>query len=387
MKIAEREMEELSMKKRVGLLVMLLALTVMGFAMNVEAAEIIYRGYCGGEGDGKNLTWTLDRDGVLVIEGQGKMKDGTWNEGRDEPMYWHKYSSDIYSVIIRNGVTSIGEEAFLFCGNIKSVFLPKTLTSIGNEAFEYCDKLSSIDLPESLTSIGNEAFNECESLKSIALPESLTNIGYGVFSGCWGLSNIVLPDTLTRVEDSMFVDCSNLKKINLPKSLTYIGDGAFSWCYSLEHIVIPNSVTSICKNAFAFCNSLSSIHIPSSVVTIERSAFRYTYLTDVYYGGTKEQWDKINIVSDDNMDIDDHDGLLNAIIHYADDNYKQLEDFVSRLYRNFLKREPDEKGLTEWVEVLRFGRGTGAKVVSGFVLSPEYKANSLSNKDWLRCQK
>ena len=383
MKIAEREMEELSMKKRVGLLVMLLALTVMGFAMNVEAAEIIYRGYCGGEGDGKNLTWTLDRDGVLVIEGQGKMKDSTYEEVSYEPTDWNKYRSDIYSVIIRNGVMSIGGQAFRSCSHIKSVILPKTLTSIGNEAFEYCDKLSSIDLPESLTSIGNEAFNECTSLKNIVLPESLTNIGYGIFSNCWGLSNIVLPYTLTRIEDSMFVDCSNLKKINLPKSLTYIGDDAFSWCYSLEHIVIPNSVTSICKNAFAFCNSLSSIYIPSSVVTIERSAFRYTYLTDVYYGGTKEQWDKINIVSDDNMDIDDHDGLLNAIIHYADDNYKQLEDFVSWLYRNFLKREPDEKGLTEWVDVLRFGRGTGAKVVAGFVLSPEYKANSLSNKDYV----
>ena len=96
------------MKKRVGLLVMLLALTVMGFAMNVEAAEIIYRGYCGGEGDGKNLTWTLDRDGVLVIEGQGKMKDSTYEEVSYEPTDWNKYRSDIYSVIIRNGVMSIG---------------------------------------------------------------------------------------------------------------------------------------------------------------------------------------------------------------------------------------------------------------------------------------
>ena len=61
-----REMEEHSMKKRVCLLVALFALVVMGFAMDVEAAEIIDRGYCGGEGDGTNLTWTLDSDGVLV---------------------------------------------------------------------------------------------------------------------------------------------------------------------------------------------------------------------------------------------------------------------------------------------------------------------------------
>jgi hypothetical protein len=169
----------------------------------------------------------------------------------------------------------------------------------------------------------------------------------------------------------------------LPQSLTSVEMCTFRRCSSLSSIVIPDSVTIIWGNAFGECDSLRSIYIPSSVATIEQNAFMSTHLTDVYYGGTKEQWDKINIVSDDNMDIDDHDGLLNAIIHYADDNYKQLEDFVSRLYRNFLKREPDEKGLTEWVDVLRFGRGTGAKVVAGFVLSPEYKANSLSNKEYV----
>ena len=67
------------MKKRVCFWVALLAVVIMGFTMNVEAAEIIDRGYCGGEGDGTNLTWTFDSDGVLVIEGQGKMKD--WSDG------------------------------------------------------------------------------------------------------------------------------------------------------------------------------------------------------------------------------------------------------------------------------------------------------------------
>ena len=373
------------MKKRVFLLAMLLTVVIMGFAMNVEAAEIIYRGYCGGEGDGKNLTWTLDRDGVLVIEGQGKMKDWTGEENNKGSQHTdlHEYSGEIYSVIIRNGVTSIGDQAFRWCTNIRNVNLPETLTSIGNEAFVYCYRLKNIDLPKSLNNIGNEAFRGCESLKSIVLPESLTNIGYESFSRCWSLNNIVLPDTLTSIEDGMFGACFNLKKINLPESLTCIGDAAFLYCDNLSHIVLPNTVTSICENAFAYCDNLRSIYIPSSVATIEQNAFMSTHLTDVYYGGTKERWDKINIVSDDNMDIDDYDGLLNATIHYADDDYEQLEDFVSRLYRNFLKREPDEKGLTDWVDVLRFGRGTGAKVVAGFVLSPEYKANSLSNKEYV----
>ena len=84
-----REMEEHSMKKRVCLLVALLTVVIMmGFAMNVEAAEIIDRGYCGGEGDGTNLTWTLDSDGVLVIEGQGRMKAWTWEDVYDNSSEW-----------------------------------------------------------------------------------------------------------------------------------------------------------------------------------------------------------------------------------------------------------------------------------------------------------
>ena len=203
------------MKKRTCLVVTLLTLVIMmGFAMNVEAAEIIDRGYCGGEGDGTNLTWTLDRDGVLVIEGQGMMKDWTGEEDYygSQSTDLHEYSGEIYSVIIRNGVMSIGDQAFKWCKNIRNVILPKTLTSIGNNAFEYCYKLCSIDLPESLTSIGNAAFYECTSLKNIVLPESLTNIGYESFSNCWSLNNIVMPDTLTSIEDGMFGACFNLKK-------------------------------------------------------------------------------------------------------------------------------------------------------------------------------
>jgi hypothetical protein len=76
-------------------------------------------------------------------------------------------------------------------------------------------------------------------------------------------------------------------------------------------------------------------------------------------------------------------GNLNATIHFVDYDYEKLNDFVTRLYRNFLNREPDERGLADWVDALVSGRGTGAKVVAGFVLSPEYKANSLSNKDYV----
>ena len=428
------------MKKRVCLLVALLTVVIMmGFAMNVEAAEIIDRGYCGGEGDGTNLTWTLDSDGVLVIEGQGRMKDWTWEDVYDnssdfQRMDWHKYynpevwaNNVINSAIVADGVTSIGDRAFsecyslgsidlpesvtsigdrafYYCSSLSSIVIPESLTSIGDYAFYYCSSLSSIDLPESLTSIGDYTFYDCVSLSSIVIPESLTSIGNYAFYNCYSLGSIDLPESLTSIGDWAFEYCSNLSDIDLPELITSIGTGAFSDCDSLSSIVIPESVTSIddhvfygCESlnnivlpesltsigegAFKYCVKLDSIYIPVSIETIYRNTFAFTNLEVIYYGGTKEQWKNINILQGYDGDTD----YTLPNVHCADDDidYEKLKEFVSRLYQNFLKREPDEKGLNDWIDALRSGKATGAKVVAGFVLSPEYKANSLSDEEYV----
>ena len=380
--VKNREMEELSMKKRVymkkrvSLLVMLLALVIMGSTMSVEAAEIIDRGYCGGEGDGKNLTWTLDSDGVLVIEGQGKMKD--WTGEESDPYYsdskstdWHIYKEDINSVIIQNGVMSIGYGAF-----------------------EGCSGLSAITLPNALTYIGKYSFLGCSNLINIALPDALASIGGSAFQGCSSLSSIDFPDSLANIEERAFSYCINLGRIELPQSLTSIERGTFEGCSNLNNVVLPESLTTIWEFAFASCDKLSNIYIPSSIMSIDQAAFVDTHLKDIFFGGTKAQWNNINIMPTDDLDIIDelsgiyttdqiYNGLTNATIHYVDDDYEKLNDLTSRLYRNFLRREPDEKGLAAWVDALVSGIGTGAKVVSGFVLSPEYKANSLSNEEYI----
>ena len=406
------EMEEHSMKKRGYLLVTLLAILIMGLAMNVEAAEIIDHGYCGGEGNGKNLTWTLDSDGVLVIEGQGEMKDWIWDECDPESlefelMDWHKHYGDINSVIIKEGITNMGDMAFMYCFSLRNIDLPESLNSIGEYAFYSCESLSSIVIPESLISIGDCAFFGCKNLISINLPESLIKIGDNVFGYCRSLGSIVWPKSLHSIGDYVFHSCENLSSIELPKTLTSIGRGAFRCCYSLSSIYLPESLTSIgdyafeycdslrnialpekltCigEGVFCYCSSLSSINIPVSVDTIYRENFAASQLKDIYYGGTKEQWNNINIISRDVI-ITGYDGLSNATIHYVDDDNgsEKLNDFVTRLYWNFLKREPDERGLADWIDALVSGRGTGAKVVAGFVLSPEYKANSLNDEEYV----
>ena len=303
------------MKKRVCLLVTLLALVIMGFATSAEAAEIIDRGYCGGEGDGTNLTWTFDSDGVLVIEGQGKMKDWSDSLLSEYSPDWHKYSDAIDSVIVQFGVTSIGNAAFYYT-NIGSIVLPESLTNIEYDAFRGCVNLHSIDLPEQLATIGGCAFEDCKRLSSIDLPKSLVSIENRTFVNCTSLSSIYLPDSLVSIGPGAFVDCTSLSNIYLPESLTDIEYSAFSGCTSLTSIALTESLTNIDSQIFVCCSNLSRIYIPSNVKTIYQSAFWGTALTDIYYGGTEGQWEEIKIDNTEKNTEEHYDGFINATIHY-----------------------------------------------------------------------
>ncbi len=84
---------------------------------------------------------------------------------------------------------------------VGTVVIRDGLTSIGNGAFEGCKSLKEIVVPEGLSSIGERAFDDCESLKEIVLPDGLTSIGWSAFYGCKSLKEIVLPDGLTSIGD------------------------------------------------------------------------------------------------------------------------------------------------------------------------------------------
>ena len=223
-----------------------------------------------------------------------------------------QYAAGKYeSYIVPTGVTKIGANAFYDCYGLSGIELPDSVTSIGDSAFFCCESLTSIKIPNSVTSIGDYAFHSCESLTSIEIPNSITSIGDSVFSDCIGLTSIEIPNSVTSIGNSVFFDCTGLTSIEIPNSITSIGDHAFSDCTGLTSIEIPNSVPSIGFGAFYGCTELTSIGIPCSVTSIEGCAFSdCTNLTDVYYSGTKEQWNEIYISSESN------DDLKNATIHY-----------------------------------------------------------------------
>ena len=236
--------------------------------------DVVDSGTCG-----DSLTWVLtgtEPDLTLTIRGSGKMSDWSHNSSyKYSPWYSRRLS--IKTVIVENGVTSIGSYVFCGCSSLTSITIPDSVTSIGEYAFYGCLSLTSITIPDSVTSIGECAFYKCSSLTSITIPDSVTSIGVSAFYDCSSLASVTIPDSVTSIGSYVFCGCSSLTSITIPNSVTSIGDYAFEYCNNLTSITIPDSVTSIGVSAFYKCSSLTSITIPDSVTSIGDYAFSYCY--------------------------------------------------------------------------------------------------------------
>jgi len=234
------------------------------------------------------LKWTM-LNGTLTISGNGPLENTQFTV----------HENKIKKVVIKSGVTSIGDQAFSGCTALTNATIPGSVKSIGDYAFSGCDSLTSITIPNSVKSIGDRAFSGCIALASVTIPNSVTSIGDWAFRGCNSLTSITIPDSVTNIGDYAFSGCTALTSITIPGSVTSIGDYAFSGCTSLASITIPNSVKSIGDYAFRWCTSLTSITIPNSVTSIGDWAFEgCKSLKSVNYKGTKAQWAKVSLGSD-----------------------------------------------------------------------------------------
>lgn len=302
---------------------LIVAMCVLMLPMQVFAAETVASGTCGAD-----LTWTLDSEGTLTISGTGPMEDfGHY----DAPWYEHKDS--INQLVIRDGVTSIGNYAFASLRNLTEVTVPDGVTSIGKEAFSMCSGMVDVTIPASVTSIGENAFYLCyrlenvhisdldawlgihfvsaksnplaeannlylngnpvteavvpegvteivpfmfsfKSLTSIQIPDGVTSIGESAFKSCRQLTSIRIPDSVTSIGQSAFEDCSQLTGINIPAGVTEIGQRAFYNCSNLSgNITIPAGVTEIGDYTFFHCEKLTGVVISDQVTSIGQYAF------------------------------------------------------------------------------------------------------------------
>lgn len=134
---------------------------------------------------GNNITWTIT-DGVLRATGVGKMDNYT----STSYVPWYDERGKVTSVVMENGITTVGSYAFDGFGKVTSVTLPETIRSIEEFAFWRCDDLPSIVIPSGCTIIKNSAFNWCESLEYIVLPTSVTEIMWNAFANCDNLYDV-----------------------------------------------------------------------------------------------------------------------------------------------------------------------------------------------------
>lgn len=251
--------------------------------------------------DNSNIKWSFDsKTGTLTISGTGEMDDYVWSS--DVP--WYRYMRNISSVTINKGITSIGKCAFWGCSSLTSITISSSVTTISSWAFNSCSSLTNITIPNSVTSIGKSAFEDCKNLKKIIIPNNVIFIGDAAFWNCFSLEKVDILSSVKTIGKSAFRYCSSLKSVTISNSVTFIDNFAFSYCTSLKSVTIPNSVNSIGKYAFKGCTSLKSITIPKSVTSIGNHAFEdCSNLKDIYYEGTKSQWEKLDINLDENITI------------------------------------------------------------------------------------
>ena len=221
---------------------------------------------------GDDLTWELtqheyDDFYTLTISGSGAMYD--YGDPFEYP--WNSYAEQINEVVIKDGVTSIGNYAFSTTG-LTSIEIPASVKSIGSYAFQDCD-LASMAVEDGNTVYDSR--NGCNAIivkstntliigcKNSTIPAGVTSIGDDAFDGCTGLTSIEIPASVTSIGEAAFIDCQDLTSVTFAEGsqLESIGNNAFQNCYNLTSITIPASVTSIGSSIFQDCENIASMAV------------------------------------------------------------------------------------------------------------------------------
>ena len=285
-------------------------------------------------GNKDQFTWTLTSTGVLTVSGKGNMPKFNVNTTP-----WYGYRGAIRSVVIEEGVTSVGRCSFHTCRAITSVTLPESLETIAEYAFYNCQFLAEATIPASVTRIEIYAFRKCYQLKNVTFTlnygwsagndkvsatelnsnaaDMLTLVNY---TKIWtrdvnaeeeildpnyvtgGACNTTVKWALTYVDDAKtkmkltisgngampkfetagtpwYGYLDNIVEVEVCDGITEIGRCSFYGLKFVKTATIANTVTSIQDYAFSGCFLLKSIEIPESVTFIADTAFTKTGLT------------------------------------------------------------------------------------------------------------
>lgn len=163
-------------------------------------------------------------------------------------------------------IDGIGAKAFAKCETLEHVIIHEGVRTIGDGAFSFCGNLCTITLPTSLRIIGDLAFSNCPRLEAINIPDGVISLGKGAFSNCTRLSDMRLPRRLHNLPDELFMNCKSLASVIVPKDVLRIGESSFAGCTCLQQLNLPDGLLAISSKAFQDCCALESLHVPKSTV-------------------------------------------------------------------------------------------------------------------------
>ena len=279
----------------------LLAAVMLFSVLPVGSALAANSGTCG-----ESLTWTLDDSGTLTISGTGEMFD--------EPLLSSPESETVKAVVIEDGVTSIGETAFLGFTALESVTVPKSVTKIDGNAFIGCYALTGFTVDEgnpAYSSANGVLFNKDKTTLvmypaaktgEFSVPDSVAAIDLFALFGCSGLTGFTVGEGNTVYSSLNGVLFSKDRETlilypsgrpdeayTVPNGVTKIEFWAFSRCENLTGVIFPDGVAEIERDAFARCKNLTSVTFPNGLKEInERAFFECDKLERVIFSSTVE---------------------------------------------------------------------------------------------------
>ena len=247
-------------------------------------------------------------DGVLTVSGEGAVEmDTRFLDGPSSYIYgpaWVSFREFIESVVIEHGITTLPALCFRRHRNVKSVYLSDTVASVGVNCFYDWREISTVTVDEN-----NRYF------------KAVDNCLIRNSDGCLLIGNQegVIPDdgSVRKIGINVF-NRREFTEVTIPSPVAEIGSEAFIYCTMLETVTLNHGVREISGSAFKNCSSLKNITIPKSVVNIGAAAFEgCSSMTDVFYGGTEEDWSRIKFGSM-------NEPLENATVHFLNEQHDPI---------------------------------------------------------------
>ena len=273
---------------------------------------------------GEGLTWKVGMDGVLTITGTGAMTD--YNSA-DSQSPWRNTDAPITSILVAEGVTSIGDYAFAGLEALEEITLPESLTEVGSNAFMNCEALAGITFTGDAPAIAEDAFTGVTA--DVRYPHEnatydayiVENAGFGgeltwktpeiVDQGTTGTglswtldenNKLMIQGTGDSIPADAFAGRTDITTVVLPESVTSIGDGAFEGCVNLETINLDN-VTELGKDCFKDTPARIIVDISDNGVFVKTQKTQLTYTAPAAVKDGNIRWEIVSTTDEGHVDI------------------------------------------------------------------------------------